>query len=179
MPSTMPIRTFVLSVLVAGVLFAIAAAPAAACTGAGERVNKRKAARGLMCLINRERVSRGRRAVRVNGRLNRVAFFHAKDIVRFRFQGHNSPVRGSLKKRVVRSGYARGRGSFTFGEIMGSGTGSGATPRSLVRAWMNSHIHRVAILHPKFRAAGVGVTSGTTYRGRGGGGLAYVVTFGG
>jgi len=178
--SFMPNRALLLSIAATATLFfAVSAAPAAACSGASERVNKRKAARAVLCLINRERLMRGRQAVRPNGRLSRVAFFHAKDIVKFRFQGHTSPTRGTLKARVKRSGFGRSRGSFTFGEIMGAGERYRGSPKSIVRAWMHHHIHRVAILHPRFSAAGVGVTSGTPMRGRSRGGLAYVVTFGG
>jgi uncharacterized protein YkwD len=81
---------------------------------------------------------------------------------------------------MKRSGFGRGRGSWTYGEILGGGRGRDyASPRWIVRAWMRRPIHRHAILMPRFTSMGVGAVNGTPSGGKGLGGRNFVVTFGG
>ena len=182
MPFTMPIRAFVLAaaaavVAAAGALVQPASAAAEDCPGAGSRaLSVRQATSTVFCLVNRERTSRGLPALRHSGRLARVAGVHARDSVRYGFVGHTSPVHGTLGTRVRRSGYRpTGGGAFAIGEILGAGRGRRGTPRAIVRAWMRRHIHRTAILYPRFRTMGVGGTRGMpSRRSRG---RNFVITF--
>ena len=105
-----------------------------------------------------------------------VARVHARDIVRYQFIGHDSPAHGSLLQRVKRSGYGRNK-RLTFGEILGAGRGRWSTPRSIVREWMKRHIHRKAILYPKFRVMGVGASLGMPSHNNKRRGRSFVITF--
>ena len=187
MPSTMSIRVVLLAALAAcavlllSLLQAPAASAAAACPGA-KRSNLplRSSERVVFCMINRARAARGLRLLRHDRRLVRVARRHSADQVRFGFVGHRSPRRGALLSRMKRSGFGRGRGSWTFGEILGGGRGRNyATPRFIVRQWLRRPIHRRAILMPGFTHMGVGAVRGTPSGGKRFGGRNFVVTFGG
>lgn len=173
----MPIRAGFAATIIAALLTAVAlaalpaaasAAPAkkaASCPGADSWVNTKQARKALLCLVNSERAKRGLKAMRYSSKLSRVAKVHANDLVRYRFVGHTSPRHGGLMKRVKRSGWAAGKSRWTYGEIMGDGLNSGATPRRIVRAWMNRPIHSSAILHSRFTSMGVGAVKGRP-RGR-------------
>lgn len=182
----MPIRAGVVAAVAAvALLFTLllAASPApaaAACRGENSWTSLSQARGALLCLVNQERARRGLPAMRYNRRLSRVARLHAGDLVRFRFVGHTSPARGGLMQRIKRSGWARGRSRWTYGEIMGDGLHGGATPRKIMRAWMRRPIHSTAILHPRFRSMGVGAVFGRPRGSRSKrGGRTYVMTFAG
>ena len=188
--STMPIRAVrivaVAAIAVALLLASLAVrAPAASaaspCPGAGSSHLPLRVAEGVVgCLINAERTRRGLRPLAPDGRLVRVARRHSAEQFRFRFLGHTSPKRGSLVRRMKRSGFGRGRGRWTFGEILGGGRGRNfASPRFIVRQWMRRRVHRHAILTPQFTSFGIGAVRGTPSGGRRRGGRNYVVTFGG
>ena len=186
MSVTMPIRAGVAAtVAVVALLFVLllAAIPqqaSAACRGANSWVSLKQTRSALLCLVNQERAKRGLRPMRYNRRLSKVARLHAGDLVRFKFVGHNSPARGGLMQRVKRSGWARGRSRWTFGEIMGDGLNGGGTPNKIMRMWMRRPIHSKAILHPRFSSMGVGAVYGRPRGGRSKrGGRTYVMTFAG
>lgn len=181
MPVTIPFRAvLVTAILAAAALLAAAAfapARAHACAGAdSQKLSRAAAKRVVFCLVNQQRARHGLPALRRNGRLARIARVHARDIVRYQFIGHDSPAHGSLLERVRRSGYGRNR-RLTFGEILGAGRGRWSTPRSIVRQWMRRHIHRTAILYPRFRAMGVGAALGMPSRNMRRRGRSFVITF--
>ena len=185
MPVTFPFRAALAAALATAVALLAAsmmdARPAAAqgCPGANTqstRVSKAQAAGAIFCLVNQQRARHGLPPLRNNGRLARIATIHARDIVRYQFIGHDSPAHGSLLQRVKRSGYGRNR-RLTFGEILGAGMLRWSRPSSIVREWMRRHIHRTAILYPKFRAMGVGVARGMPSRNRKRSGRSFVITF--
>ena len=190
MPSTMSIRVVLLAALAACAVLllslvsapvASAASAASACPGA-KRSNLplRTSERVVFCLINRARAAHGLRRLGNDRRLVRVARRHSADQVRFGFVGHRSPRRGALLNRMKKSGFGRGRGSWSFGEILGGGRGRNyATPRFIMREWLRRPIHRHAILHRGFTHMGVGARRGTPSGGKRLGGRNFVVTFGG
>ena len=67
-------------------------------------------------------------------------------------------------------------GFHILGENIGWGSGSLATPRSMVNAWMHSAPHRHNILDGRYRSVGVGVAFGAPV---GGSGASYTTDFGG
>jgi uncharacterized protein YkwD len=179
MPVTNPFR----AVLIAAILTVVAllatagSASAQGCAGASsQKLSKAAANRVVFCLVNAQRARHGLPALRTNGRLAHVARVHARDIVRYQFIGHDSPAHGSLLQRVKRSGYGRNK-RLTFGEILGAGRGRWSTPRSIVREWMKRHIHRTAILYPKFRVMGVGASTGMPSYNNKRLGRSFVITF--
>ena len=82
----------------------------------------------------------------------------------------------SFGTRIKRTGWTRARRSWTIGENIGWGGGSLATPRSMVRGWMNSAGHRANILSRGFRMIGIGIANGAP---NGGSGATYATDFGG
>jgi uncharacterized protein YkwD len=58
-----------------------------------------------------------------------------------------------------------GRGSWIVGENLAWGTGTYATPRAVVKAWMRSPAHRRNIMERRFRVIGIGVMRGTPIAG--------------
>jgi uncharacterized protein YkwD len=151
-------------------------AQAAPCPGARKPASRAQASAALLCLVNRERAARGVRALTRDRRLAGVARRHARDLVRHHFFSHDSPRRGSLRARVARSGWTRGRSRWVVGENLATGRGRAASPRRIVRAWMASPGHRANILGPSFSSAGLGIARGMPNGGRG---RTVVMTFGG
>jgi uncharacterized protein YkwD len=170
------IRQFVVtSVLaVAAVSAAPAAADAASCSGA-DKVG-RNAVKATLCLLNNERRAHGLRPLRLDSKLNRAARGHARDMVAKRYFSHDSRSGASFSARIARTGWTRARRSWTVGENIGYGTGRYATPRSMVRMWMNSPGHRANILKGRFRLIGIGIAKGSPTGSRG---ATYATDFGG
>lgn len=121
-------------------------------------------ARAAICLINRRRVERGLRRLRLNRRLSRAAGRHTRDMVRRRYFSHVSRSGTDISDRLHRSGYLGGRFSWTVGENLAWGSGRRGTPRQIVRAWMHSPGHRRNMLSPRFREIGIGVRLGAPVR---------------
>jgi uncharacterized protein YkwD len=164
-------------------LIAVVAAPGAAnaagCSGADTApasMTANAAGHATLCLLNQQRRSHGLRAFKLDGRLGRAATGHARDMVAKRYFDHTSKGGASFGARIKRTGWTRSRRSYTIGENIGWGGGSLATPRAMVRAWMNSAGHRANILARSFRMIGIGVANGAP---TGGHGATYATDFGG
>jgi uncharacterized protein YkwD len=179
MPFPTPARAALGALLSTVVLAVPAAEPAeaAGCAYAAVPASSPHARGAVLCLVNGERARRGLRPLHANGRLAGVARRQARDLVRFHFVGHTSPRRGSLRRRVARSGFTRGRQGWTAGENLAMGSGRVASPRRIVRAWMASPGHRANILRRAFTSAGLGAARGMPTGGRRG--RTVVMTFGG
>ncbi len=127
-----------------------------------------KARRATVCLINARRVARGLRPLRVVPALQRAAQRHSQDMVRRNYFSHSSRTGASPGQRLRSAGW-RARGSSLFAENLAWGAGSFGDAQSIVAGWMRSRGHRANILHPGFRALGVGVAAGVPgRRARGG-----------
>jgi uncharacterized protein YkwD len=156
------------------------AAPASAasgCSGADATVSERSAShlRGVtLCLLNRERTSRGMKKLKSNKRLRKAAERYSKLMVKHRFFNHVSPGGSTMLDRLKRVGYLGG-GAWQIGENIAWGEGSLGTPRRIVRSWMNSSGHRANILNRSFREIGIGIAKGTP---RGSRGATYTTDFG-
>jgi uncharacterized protein YkwD len=173
------IRQLAVSSLLA--VSAVGAAPAMAnaCSGANSSpasLGRSGATRTTLCLLNKERRSHGLRTLRLNGKLDRAARGHASDMVNRHFFAHESLSGASFATRIKRTGWTRSRRSWTVGENIGWGGGSLSTPRSMVRAWMNSAGHRANILSRSFNQIGIGIANGAP---TGGAGATYATDFGG
>ncbi len=124
-----------------------------------------ESSQGILCLLNAERGARGLSSLRMNSRLSRAARGHSQDMVRNVYFAHDAKSGRSMLDRVKAAGYVRPRSSFTVGENIGWGSGALASPRALVRAWMNSPPHRANILQGRFRELGVGLVLGAPAAG--------------
>jgi uncharacterized protein YkwD len=167
--------------LVSAALFGTADdALGATCTAANvmpTQANHHAIARATLCLINAERYSRDLRPLRASGALAVAARTHSRDMVRRRYFAHTAPGGSRVVQRIRRSGYLRSAKRWRLGENLGWGSGGQASPRAMVRAWMNSPPHRAAILTASYRDAGVGMTSGLPVAAVGSG-ATYTVDFG-
>ena len=130
----------------------------------------------VLCLLNAERTKRGLSRLRDNDRLEKAADKHSKDMVSRGFFAHDTPAGASPSDRIRAAGYLKGARGWSVGENIAYGTGSLATPQSIVKGWMNSAGHRRNILHRGFEEIGVGLALGAP--GKGGAGATYTTTFG-
>ncbi|MEK6227761.1 MAG: ice-binding family protein [Actinomycetota bacterium] len=153
------------------------------CSGSGKRLgssraSRRTARRALLCLLNKTRRAHGLRRLLGNPRLLRAAERHSRSMVERRYFSHVEPGGLSPLDRILRTGYLRGARTFSCGENLGFGQGPSSSPRSMMRAWMNSTGHRANILTGSFREVGLGVVPGIPGSPRARGGT-YTTVFGG
>ena len=130
-----------------------------------------------LSLLNEERSSRGRSMLELDGRLTLAARDHACDMVTGRYFAHDSPSGRLLSGRIAATGWMDGRKWWRVGENLAWGTGSLASPRATVDAWMQSAGHRRNILQRRFHVIGIGVIGGTPIAGPGDG-ITYATDFG-
>ena len=173
------VRRFALAAFAALALIPTATASAAApCAGADlvpTVANAAQVRQATLCLLNVERTSRGRQPLRANSGLALAGRRHARDMVRRRYFAHASRSGSGFDDRIRSAGYLRGARGATIGENLGWGSGTLASPKAIVRAWMASPGHRANILRPAFREVGIAVVARTP---GGRGGATYATEFG-
>jgi uncharacterized protein YkwD len=162
-------------VALAAVLSAVAlAAPAGAgamddCIGADvvpTAHDARSFERSTLCLLNSQRTSAGLRALSTSPVLSRAAAGYSAQMVRESFFAHRAPAGPDLAARLARAGYlSHAAAQWLVGENLAWATGTAATPRQLIAAWMDSPEHRRNILDRAFREVGIGVALGTPTSG--------------
>jgi uncharacterized protein YkwD len=119
------------------------------------------ATKATFCLVNVQRTTHGLRALRDNSRIDKAAASHSKDMVARSYFDHVTPAGADPVTRLSRVHYiTNSLLSWSIGEDLGWGSGTEATPRAIVQAWMDSPPHRANILRTSFRDAGVGVAYG-------------------
>lgn len=119
-----------------------------------------------LCLVNRERTTRGLGALRPVGSLTALAAAYARRMAREDFFDHTAPNGATFLTRIQATSYLSGpTRSWSVGENLAWGTGRLATPESIVAAWMKSPGHRHNILTPGFDELGLGVAAGAPQSG--------------
>ncbi|HEX6744621.1 MAG TPA: CAP domain-containing protein [Solirubrobacteraceae bacterium] len=113
-----------------------------------------------LCLMNAERAARGLGRLQSEPLLGRVAASYARQMVRGQFFDHTSPAGSTMLARIRSTSYLRDVTSWSVGENLAWGTGALATPRAMVRAWMQSAEHRANLLDRHFADVGIGVAAG-------------------
>jgi len=113
-----------------------------------------------LCLMNAERTARRLGRLQAEPLLGRVAVSYARQMVRGRFFDHTSPGGSTMLARIKTTSYLRDVASWSVGENLAWGSGSLATPRAAVRAWMQSAEHRANLLDRHFADVGIGVAVG-------------------
>jgi uncharacterized protein YkwD len=111
-----------------------------------------------LCLINRERLTRGERPLRANARLRRAAQAHTDSMAFGDYFEHVGPAGQTPLARMRDAGYISSRVGYEVGENIAWGTLSLSTPRAIVATWMASPGHRANILDPRYRETGIGVS---------------------
>ncbi len=170
--------------LVVVALIAAMAAPAAAHSATGPCANAdvtltpangQRVSIAVLCLTNRDRARHGLPNLKTNARLRKAATAHSADMVRAGYFAHSTPRGTTFAQRIHGAGYVRSDHSWTIGENLAWGSGTGGTARGVHRAWMRSPLHRANILKPAYREAGIGISLGTP---GGGAGATYTTDFG-
>lgn len=111
-----------------------------------------------LCLVNDERARFGEPALIEDARLASAAAGHSRDMDARHYFEHMSPGGQTMLMRVQASGFIpRGRVGYTLGENIAWGTLWLGTPRSIVRAWMDSPGHRANMLNRSYRYTGIGI----------------------
>jgi len=119
----------------------------------------------VLCLLNGERADRGLAQLAENAQLAQAALGHATDMVQRDYFSHDSPDGATMTDRIAATGYLPDDASWLVGENLAWGTGSLATARAIMDAWMSSEGHRANILNPRFREIGMGTALGTPQGG--------------
>ena len=165
-------RTYAVAALAAlGVMVPLAGPSTAAADGCKNRnahpgdASKAKIREATLCLLNRKRAANGARKLRQNQRLAKAARAHAADMVRRDYFAHTAPGGVSFVDRIMRQDYVKQGQGWVLGENLAWGSYQLATPKSIVRSWMNSPGHRANILNRRFREIGIGVVDGAPVPG--------------
>jgi uncharacterized protein YkwD len=170
---TRRLRRLAVPIVAACSLTGAAASPALAsspcATGASARTT-------TLCLINAERSKAGAQPLRLDARLNRAAVRHSRDMVAKRYFAHESRSGARFSSRIADTGWMSGRSRWSVGENLAWGSGTRATPTSIVAAWMHSAGHRHNMLDPRFHVIGIGIVSGAPVGANGG--STYTTDFG-
>ena len=173
-----PRRLFAVPV-VAAAAAAPATASAAGCADAGSspaKLGQAGVRHATLCVLNQQRAAHELRPLRADRRLGKAALGHSRDMVAHRYFAHESRSGAPFSARIAGTGWTHSRRSYVIGENIGWASGSLATPRAMVRAWMHSAPHRANILDGRFHLIGVGVAVGSPL---GGSGATYSTDFGG
>src|SRR6478672_5946274 len=113
-----------------------------------------RAARSVESSINSMRAQHGCGPLRLHLALSRSAGEQARLLLADGELNHDagSPMPERLHRAVPSASL--------LGEDLAWGTGTAARPRSIVRAWMNSPMHRQIMLDCRFSQLGVGIAAG-------------------
>ena len=143
-----------------------------------KRLKTREARAAIRCLINKERKNRGVPKLDRDRRLQKASQRHTEVMLKKNCFSHQCPGEGSLESRLRGANYLiGGLLRWTYGENIAYGGGHYGTPKSIMKAWMNSAGHRANILNRAFRDLGVGFVQGTPGRPGANGGI-YTTDFG-
>lgn len=126
-------------------------------------VGRVRAARAVLCLVNRQRAARGLVVLRFDRRLGLAARGHSADMVARAYFAHDSPSGETPAMRVQRSGYPALHPNYDVGEALA--WGFQASPMVLLRTLMRSRSHRAVLLAPGGRDVGIGLTLGAPAAG--------------
>jgi uncharacterized protein YkwD len=118
------------------------------------------------CLINADRAANGVRELRPNPLLHRAAWHYTNALLRGRFFSHHgdfagNPGASTPVRRARAIGYVRPGYVWIVGEDLHWSTPETSSPGQIVQAWMDSAVHRMYLLKPRFDELGVAGAPGT------------------
>jgi uncharacterized protein YkwD len=112
-----------------------------------------------LCLVNRERTSRGESALRPDGDLQIAAQGHSADMSARDYFDHDGSPGDTPLSRARASGYIfSSHLGYAVGENIAWATLWLASPKAIVAGWMASPGHRANILDATYRDTGIGVS---------------------
>jgi uncharacterized protein YkwD len=153
----------VAAALAALALCAPAVASAGECAGADlvpAASNLPAVGQATLCLLNQQRAAGGVAPLTENAKLTVASTRYSQRMVDEAFFDHQAPDGTTLVDRLTGAGYAVDDAP-VVGENIGLGSGSLATARSMVQAWMASAGHRANLLSSDYSQVGLGVVLGT------------------
>jgi uncharacterized protein YkwD len=153
----------VAAALAAVTLCAPAAASASDCTGADlvpAADNLAAVGQATLCLLNQQRAANGVAPLAENAKLTIASAGYSQRMVDQSFFDHEAPDGDTLVDRLTGAGYAVDD-ALVVGENIGWGSGTLASARSMVVAWMASAGHRANLLSGDYTEVGLGVVVGT------------------
>jgi len=156
-------------------------ADAAQCRGGDAspaKLNNKRAAKAVLCLINKERRSHGLRPLRRHHAQAKAARKHNRRMIRGRCFSHQCPGEKDLAGRLVQARYLPCKCSWGIAENIAYGSGRNGSPRNIVRAWMRSSAHRANILNRSYEHIGIAAADGTPSAGRARDAATYTTDFG-
>ncbi|MCK4259153.1 MAG: hypothetical protein KAX49_09250 [Halanaerobiales bacterium] len=112
----------------------------------------------LFNLLNKERISRGLQPLKLNSKLTELARKKSKDMADLNYFSHTSPTYGSPKDLVT-------SGGVDFW-IVGENIAKTSSAERANTLFMNSSVHRAAILNKLYTEVGIGMyreSNGTLY----------------
>lgn len=110
----------------------------------------------VLQLVNKERTSRGLKALALDSKLNEVATEKARDMAVNRYFSHDSPTYGSPFDMMKSFGI----NYRSAGENIAAGQ---KDAQAVMDSWMNSSGHRANILNANYTKLGVGYYKGGNY----------------
>lgn len=177
----MAIASMVALIALAAAIAAPARADAAKCDSSHaspSQLSKHRASKSILCLINGERARHGLHAVKLQGDQTKAARKHSRLMIRDRCFAHECPGEAELVSRMQRADYLPCNCYWGVGENLGYGERAYGSPKSIMRAWMNSPEHRTNILNGNYRDIGIGVIWGTPDLGSARSSATYTTDFG-
>jgi uncharacterized protein YkwD len=115
----------------------------------------------ILCLMNAMRANAGLPPLAQQDELAQASVEHSQDMVDNKYFAHDSLDGRDVVARLKAVAYIPKSGQWAIGENLAWGSGTLATPKSLVNAWMNSPPHRENLLASDYREVGMGVVFGT------------------
>jgi uncharacterized protein YkwD len=115
----------------------------------------------ILCLMNAMRANAGLPPLTQQDELAQASVEHSQDMVDNKYFAHDSLDGRDVVARLKAVAYIPKSGQWAIGENLAWGSGTLATPKALVNAWMNSPPHRENLLASDYREVGMGVVYGT------------------
>ncbi|MFQ5574241.1 MAG: CAP domain-containing protein [Terriglobia bacterium] len=112
--------------------------------------------KGLLELVNEERVSRGLPILRMDSAMVEIARDHSREMVELNYFDHVSPISGDLLERIGAHGVNDWR-------VVGENLAAAPTVRTAFVALMESRGHRENILNEEFTHVGIGAVASGPY----------------
>jgi uncharacterized protein YkwD len=137
----------------------------------------------VFCLINHRRVESDLRPLTANPILRRAALGYASSMRVGHFFSHHGdfggrPTGSTVIGRLREVGYIRPGYAWIVGETLHWATAERSTASDVVGAWMDSAIHRMYLLKPKFEQIGVAAVRGVPFDGSQADGITMASEFG-
>lgn len=142
------------------------------------KLSKQRAERAVLCLINRQRASRGMQRLKLRPAADKAARKHTRVMVRRRCFAHLCSGEKDLVGRMSQSNYLPCDCYWGVAENLAYGASRYGSPRQVFEAWMDSSGHRKNILNRRFEHIGIAIVWGTPSSGRGRDAATYTTDFG-